>query len=98
MYEEDTYYVEGENIRIVSDKTLTHKLVLHGYPKSKAKLIGGFCYPDTKEIFIRESRKDDIKLRNHERGHLMGFKHTLYPTIMASSWVYRWFNVFYPQL
>lgn len=86
-----------EKIIYLEDGEFTDMLVnRYDYPCWKARLIGGFCFTDTKEIFIRESRRGDIKLLNHERGHLRGFRHTLYPTLMFFSWIGRWFNSYYP--
>lgn len=90
MYKE--YPLEGEKIVILSDKEFTKKGQSYGWSNLKAKLIGGFCFPETKEIFIRESRKYDIKLLNHERGHLRGYNHTWLPTLMFPSWIGRLFN------
>lgn len=89
------YPVKDERIYYISDKEITRKMVSYGWGW-KSKYIGGYCFPRTKEIFIRESRRGDVKLLNHERGHLRGYKHTWLPTLMASSWVYRWFNQYFP--
>ena len=86
------YPVKGEKIFVISDAEFTAKGKTYGWSNLKAKLIGGFCFPHSKEIYIRESRKLDVKLLNHERGHLRGFKHTWYPTLMFPSWVGRWIN------
>jgi hypothetical protein len=89
--------VEGEEIIYLDDEEFTNKLVYqYGYNRVKAHLTGGFCFPVTKLIFIRESRRGDEKLLIHERGHLLGYSHTLFPTIMFPSWIGRIFNTYWP--
>ena len=89
------YPVEGERVIYLPDACFTEKLVFqYNYPRWKAKLTGGFALSALKEIYIRESRRDDIKLLNHERGHLRGYKHTWHPTLMFPSWIGRIFNTY----
>lgn len=90
------YPVKGEIVTYLSKENMVSRLISFGHPKWKAKLIGGYCFPHNKTIFIRLDRIKDIRLLNHERGHLMGYSHTWRPTLMASSWVYRWINRYYP--
>ena len=91
-----TYPVEGEKIIILSDEEMVREVSRWYKPKCLAKYIGGYCTPSNKTIYIKESRKGDIKLLNHERGHLRGFNHTWHLTLMFPSWVGRWFNSYYP--
>ena len=88
--------VEGESIMYLARKEMYKRLRRFGYSRLKSYLTGGYCFPATKRIYIRNDRKNDIKLLAHERGHLLGFTHTVYPTIMFFSWVGRWFNTYYP--
>ena len=91
------YPVKGEKIIYLNDADFTERLNMYeGYPLWKCKVIGGYCFPGIKQIFIRESRRGDMKLLNHERGHLRGYKHTWYPTLMFPSWIGRFFNRYYP--
>ena len=85
------YPVKGEKIHIVPDKELTERMLIYGW-RWKSKYIGGYSYPGKKEIYIKESRRGDVKLLNHERGHLRGYRHTWLPTLMFPSWVGRIFN------
>ena len=86
------YPVKDEKIFYDKESEITRVLVSYGYPTWKAKLIGGYAFFRANEIHIRESRKGDIKLLNHERGHLRGFKHAWLPTLMFPSWIGRIFN------
>lgn len=88
--------VKGEEITYLSKKEMIRRIMTWGWPKWRASLIGGYCTPSNKKIYIRMDRKDDVKLLNHERGHLRGYNHTWYPTLMASSWAYRWLNRYHP--
>ena len=88
------YPVKGEKIHILSDADLTAKIMAYGRPKWRAKIIGGYCTPSSMDIYVRESRKDDIKLINHERGHLRGYNHKKYFGLMASCGLWRWFNYY----
>ena len=91
------YPAEGEKIVYLSDDDFTYNLVMiYGYNRLRARLIGGYCFPDFKAIYIRESRRGDIKLLNHERGHLRGYSHTCYPTLMNPSWAGMIFNSYFP--
>jgi len=86
------YPVKGEKIFYLKDEDFTFTLEAFGYPTWKAKLIGGYALSSRKEIYIRESRRGDVMLLNHERGHLRGYKHTFLPTLMFPSWVGRLLN------
>lgn len=87
----------NEILIYLSDAAFTDKLVIeYGYKRWRAKLIGGFALPSLKEIYIRESRRDDEKLLKHERGHLRGYGHTWYPTLMFPSWIGRILNSYDP--
>lgn len=87
----------NEIIYYLSDKMFTDKLVTqYGYKRWRAKLIGGFALAPLKEIYIRESRRGDVKLLNHERGHLQGYGHTYFPTLMFPSWIGRILNRYNP--
>lgn len=88
--------VEGENIVILTDKEMLDEVSNWYNPKWMSRYIGGYCTPSNKTIYIKESRKGDIKLLAHERGHLRGFEHTSYPTIMFFSRLGRWFDTYYP--
>jgi hypothetical protein len=88
--------VEGETLIILSDNEMEKEVSKWYKPRFLAKYIGGYCTPSTKTIYIKESRKHDMKLLAHERGHLLGFNHTWMPTIMHASWAGRWFNTYYP--
>ena len=88
------FKLDGEKIHILSDEELTEKIMAYGRPRWRAKLIGGYCTPTSMDIYIRESRKHDIKLLNHERGHLKGYKHKIYFGLMASCSLWRWFNYY----
>ena len=92
----EEYPVKGEIVTYLSKEEMIKRLSVGGCSRFRASLIGGYCYPHNKTIFIRIDRKNNIRLLNHERGHLRGYNHTWYPTLMASSWVYRWLNKFYP--
>jgi len=86
------YPVKGEKITYLSDSEINQIGIKAGLPLWRAKLIGGWGeYPGTR-IWIRESRRGDVKLLNHERGHLRGYHHTWLPTLMFPSWVGRIFN------
>ena len=85
------YPVKGEKIHYLKDSDMNFLLEQY-YPKWKAKLIGGCVFVERKEVYIREKRRGDIKLLNHERGHLRGYNHTWYPTLMFPSWIGRIFN------
>ena len=88
--------VEGEKIVYMSDEEMKRTVERFYTPKWMARFIGGFCTPSNKVIYIKESRKGDVRLLNHERGHLLGFKHTWLPTLMFPSWIGRIFNKYYP--
>lgn len=88
------YPVKGETITYVSDERMD--AILGYMPKWRRKLIGGCVFVESKEIYIREKRRGDIKLLNHERGHLRGYNHTWYPTLMHPSWIGRILNRYYP--
>ena len=88
------YPIKGEKVSYVSDERMG--AILGYMPKWKRKLIGGCVFVNTKEIYIRESRRGDKKLLAHERGHLLGFSHILFPSLMFPSWVGRLFNTYYP--
>jgi hypothetical protein len=90
--------IKEEEIIYLEDEEFTDKLVYqYGYNRLKARLIGGFCFPVTKLIYIRESRRYDEKLLKHERGHVRGkFGHTWFPSIMFPSWIGRIFNTYWP--
>lgn len=88
--------VKEEEIYYLSKEEMERRVKKWYRPKWMARFIGGYCIPEDKCIYIKESRRNDIRLLNHERGHLMGYSHTVYPTLMASSWVYRWLNRYYP--
>jgi hypothetical protein len=91
------YPVKGEKIHILSDEEFTNKLVFqYGYKRWRARLMGGFALPTLKEIYIRVSRREDVKLLNHERGHLRGYNHTWLLTLMFPSWIGRIFNRYDP--
>jgi len=90
------YPVEGEKVFYLTDEAFTFGLQIFGYPKWKAKLIGGYALSSRKEIYIKESRRGDVKLLNHERGHLRGYQHTWLPTLMFPSWLGRIFNRYNP--
>lgn len=85
---EKEYPVEGEEIFIVPDKEFDENLKKYGL----SKYIGGYCFSETKKIYIRESRKHDVKLINHERGHLRKYNHKWNLKLMCPTWVFRWFN------
>ena len=86
------YPVKGEKVFVIPNRTLEKSMKGFGWNILKRRLTGGYCFPDSMEIYIRESRKSDIKLLNHERGHLRGYKHTWRPTLMFPSWIGRLFN------
>ena len=88
------YPVKGEKIEYVSDEKMDD--ILCFLPKWKRKLIGGCVFVESKRIYIREKRRDDIKLLNHERGHIRGYKHTWLPTLMFPSWIGRILNRYNP--
>ena len=90
------YPVEGEKIYYLSDEEMERTVKKWYKPKFLAKYIGGYCTPSNKCIYIRESRRLDVKLLNHERGHLRGYNHTWFPSLMFPSWVGRWFNNYFP--
>lgn len=89
------YPVKGEKITYLKDSDMDF-LMEQYVPKWKAKLIGGCVFVARKDIFIREKRRGDIKLLNHERGHIRGYNHTWYPTLMFPSWIGRIFNRYNP--
>lgn len=89
------YPVKGEKIYYLRDSDMNF-LVEQYTPKWKAKLIGGCVFVARKEIYIREKRRGDIKLLNHERGHIRGYRHTWYPTLMFPSWIGRILNRYSP--
>jgi hypothetical protein len=86
------YPMEGEKIAYLSDEEMKRTVARWYKPKWMARFIGGYCIPSMKLIYIKESRKGDMKLLNHERGHLRGYGHTWLPTLMFPSWVGRLFN------
>lgn len=88
------YPMKGEKIFYVSGERMD--AILGYMPKWRRKLIGGCVFVKTKEIYIREKRRGDVKLLNHERGHLRGYKHTWYPTLMFPSWIGRVLNRYFP--
>lgn len=88
------YTVKGETIFIITDKEMLKRVSEWYKPKWLARYIGGYCTPTNKTIYIKESRKNDIKLINHERGHLRDYKHTLLPTLMFPAWPGRFFNFY----
>jgi hypothetical protein len=90
------YPVDGEKIIIISNEEMEKEVSKWYKPKWMARYIGGYCTPTNKTIYIKESRRGDIKLLNHERGHLRGYNHTWYPTLMFPSWFGRVFNKYYP--
>jgi hypothetical protein len=90
------YPVKGEIIAYMTDAEMLGIVSKWYKPKCLAKYIGGYCIPSMKLIYIKDSRKGDVKLLNHERGHLRGFNHVLYPTLMNATWVFRWINSYYP--
>ena len=92
------YPVKGEKVFYDKESEITSVLVSYGYPRWKAKLIGGYAFFRTNEIHIRESRREDIKLLNHERGHLRGLNHTYFPTLMFPCWIGRIFNIYFPHV
>ena len=85
------YPVKGEKVFILPDVELTYNMKMFGWG-IRSYFIGGYVWVREKKIFIKESRKDDIKLLNHERGHLRGYGHTWKPTLMFPSWIGRIFN------
>jgi hypothetical protein len=91
-----TYPVKGEKIVYMSDEEMEREVSKWYHPKWLARYIGGYCTPSGKTIYIKESRKGDEKLLIHERGHLLGYSHTLFPTIMFPSWAGRLFNTYFP--
>ena len=88
------YPVKGEKITYVSNERMDS--ILEFMPSWRRRLIGGCVFVSTKEIFIRERRRGDVKLLNHERGHIRGYKHTCLPTLMFPSWIGRLFNRYHP--
>ena len=90
------YPVEGEKIYILSDEEMLREVSRWYKPKWMARFIGGYCTPSDKCIYIKESRKGDVRLLSHERGHLRGYNHTWLPTLMFPSWIGRLFNKYYP--
>jgi hypothetical protein len=90
------YPVKGEKIVYLSDADMLKEVSKWYKPKWMTRFIGGYCTPSNLCIYIKESRKGDIKLLNHERGHLRGFGHTWYPTLMFPSWVGRILNKYFP--
>lgn len=90
------YPVKGEKIKYVSDEEMNDMLVSYRWPLWRAKLIGGVVFVTSKQIIIREKRRGDIKLLNHERGHLRGYNHTWMPTLMFPSWIGRILNRYSP--
>ena len=89
------YPVKGETIIFVEDKEFVKRCKSYGFGW-KSKYIGGYCFPKTKKIYIKISRMHDKVLLAHERGHLCGFPHTKFPTIMFPSWIGRIFHTYYP--
>ena len=90
------YQVKGEEIIYLSDEDMLREVSKWYKPKWMARFIGGYCTPSNKCIYIKESRKGDVKLLAHERGHLLGFKHTWLPTLMFPSWIGRILNRYDP--
>ena len=88
----EEYPVEGEVVIFLCDKDMLEKVSKWYKPKWLAKYIGGYCTPSNKHIYIKISRMYDVKLLNHERGHLRGYRHTWKPNLMFPSWVGRLFN------
>lgn len=84
--------VEGEALYILPDVAFMclPNMINQGW--FKRAFLGGYCYPSTKEIYIRESRCSDMKLLCHERGHLRGLKHTwkpgylMFPYMVGRGW------------
>ena len=90
------YPVEGEQVIYMSDAAMLAEVSKWYKPKWMARFIGGYCTPSNKMIHIKLSRRKDMKLLNHERGHLQGYKHTWMPSIMFPSWIGRLVNSYFP--
>jgi len=86
------YPVKGEIVTYMTDKAMLEEVSKWYKPKWMARFIGGYCTPTNMKIYIKLSRQGDIKLLNHERGHLRGYKHTFLPTLMFPSWIGRILN------
>lgn len=64
---------------------------LRGYPRWRVRLTRGFALGDY--VLIKQSARIGLeRLIKHEIGHTLGKGHTLLPTIMNPSWLFRWFD------
>ena len=74
-------------------------LKLRNTPLWRRKIIRGFVVFDpnnrlsTYEIYIKKGTKigRDMLIK-HEIGHVLGYEHTWYPTIMNPTWLFRWLD------
>ena len=86
--------VSGEKVYYVNENDFMKLEYMEKQPWYKKLFLGGYCYPSSKIIYIRWSRRHDLKLLCHERGHLKGWKHTWIPGyIMFPYWVGRGWKV-----